>query len=67
MEPNKDDELLTPEEIATELKVNVRTVYDYIQRGKFPNVKNVGRSYRIRRKDFNEFLEQSTAQVFPQE
>ena len=54
---NEDLELLTTEEIAAILKVQPRTVRDYITQGKLPYITLEG-SYRVYRKDLKDFLDQ---------
>ena len=51
---NKD--WLTVEEIATDLRVHVSTVRDWIKQKKLKAAK-FGRDYRIKRKDYEEFIE----------
>lgn len=48
-------ELLTPEEVATEVRVTRRTVYNWLRDGKLPALK-AGRSWRVRREDLAMFL-----------
>jgi excisionase family DNA binding protein len=48
--------LLTTDEVVSYLRVNARTVYRLIQSGDLPAVR-VGRQWRIRRNDLNEWLE----------
>lgn len=57
----KQPALLTPEEVATYVKFELKTVYAWIQRGEFPNVIKVGRSYRIPEPDVQEFLNKYAA------
>ena len=52
---NNDQELLTTEEVATILKVGPLTVRSYITQGKLAAF-DLGGSYRVCRKDLNEFL-----------
>ena len=47
---------LTPQEVALELRVHIKTVYRYIDEGQFPNIKAVKRSYRIPKEDVTQFL-----------
>lgn len=51
------DEYLTTEEIAKLLKVNIITIRRYIQSGKLPAL-FFGKEYRVKRADFNKFLEE---------
>ena len=46
---------LTPQQIAQELQLNILTVYAYIRHNKLPAIR-LGRTYRISRQDFNNFL-----------
>ena len=48
-------EWLTPEEIANELKVSVKTVYKLLRAGELGSVK-LGRSWRVSREHLNTFL-----------
>jgi excisionase family DNA binding protein len=50
------EELLTPEEAAAILKLNVETVREYIRKKLIPAYK-VGKGYRIRKDDIEKFLE----------
>jgi excisionase family DNA binding protein len=47
---------LTPEEVADILRINVMTVYGYIQKANLDAVR-LGRNYRISRKDLASFIE----------
>ena len=47
---------LTVEEIATDLRVHVSTVRDWIKQKKLKAAK-FGRDYRIKRTDYDEFIE----------
>jgi excisionase family DNA binding protein len=49
--------LLTTENVAELLQVDVETVRRYIREGKLRAIK-LGREYRVRREDFEEFLEE---------
>ena len=46
---------LTAKEVATLLKLNILTVYEYIRRGSLPVVK-LGRSYRVESSDLDNFI-----------
>jgi putative molybdopterin biosynthesis protein len=46
---------LTPEEVAEILRINVITVYGYIQRDNL-NAVRLGRKYRISRDDLDTFI-----------
>jgi putative molybdopterin biosynthesis protein len=50
-----EDEFLTVEEIAKQMKVKPFTVRDWLRKGELQGYK-VGRTIRIKRKDFEEFL-----------
>lgn len=53
-------ELLTPEEVAGIFKLKrIRTVYDWIAEGLFPNVIAIKKQYRIPRPDVEALIEQS--------
>lgn len=47
--------LLKAKEVATILKLNILTVYEYINKSELPAVK-FGRSYRIEEKDLYKFI-----------
>ena len=59
----RDDEIkarersnfLTAWEVATELKVNIMTIYRYIKAKKLKAYK-IGKEFRIEKKEFNNFL-----------
>jgi excisionase family DNA binding protein len=52
-------EWLTVEEIAQELKMHVDTVRGWIRDGKLKATR-FGRDYRVRREDFDKFVEERT-------
>ena len=53
-------ELLTPEEVAAIFKLKrIRTVYDWIAEGLFPNVIAIKKQYRVPRTDVDMLIEQS--------
>jgi excisionase family DNA binding protein len=54
-EKKAHDELLTPEEAATRLKVSRLTIGDWLRSGKLKGVK-VGRLWRVRERDLENFL-----------
>lgn len=56
------EEFITAEEAAKILKVNIMTIYRYIKVGKLRAYK-IGRVFRIKRRDFEEFLEKHKAKV----
>lgn len=64
METQKDDQLLTPEEVAVRLRKIVGTVYENIQAGEFPNVRMIRHSYLIPKSDVDACLERHTKKVF---
>ena len=49
-------EMVTPEELARQLRLNTVTIYRYIREKKLPAFK-IGRSYRIARPDIDAFLD----------
>ena len=49
--------LLTAGEVAEQLRVSTMTVYRLIRRGELPAVR-VGRNYRVRSEDLEEYLSQ---------
>lgn len=51
----KEDVILSPEEAARYLKVDLHTIYRNLRRGKLPGGK-VGRQWRIRKSDLDRFL-----------
>ncbi|HYA98862.1 MAG TPA: helix-turn-helix domain-containing protein [Ktedonobacteraceae bacterium] len=60
------EEWLTLDEIAEELRVSVETVRRWI-RTKQLKALSIGRGYRIRRKDFEDFLRRRTIDVDEEE
>jgi excisionase family DNA binding protein len=50
-----DDEYITVNEVAEQLRVSLKTVYNLINDKKLPHVR-IGRSIRIERKKFNQWL-----------
>lgn len=53
-------ELLTPEEVAAVFKLKrIRTVYDWIAEGLFPNVICIRKQYRIPQTDIDTLIAQS--------
>lgn len=52
---NNNNQLLTPQEVAVELKLNLLTIYRYIRDKKILASK-FGRKYRISRNDLNIFI-----------
>lgn len=57
-ENKMNEEFLTPQEAASLLKVNVMTIYRYVNAGKIKAYR-FGSVFRIKKEDFNKFLEQS--------
>lgn len=53
------ERLLTPEQVAEALQLHHLTVLKFIKEKKLKSIK-LGRVYRIRPEDFNEFLEAQT-------
>jgi excisionase family DNA binding protein len=53
------EDVYTPKEIATTLKLTEKTVLDYLREGKLPGMK-VGKHWRIRRADFDTFLQEAS-------
>jgi excisionase family DNA binding protein len=51
-----DVTLLTPEQVAARLQINIMTVYHYIRQGKL-NAVRLGRSYRIPPEDLDSLIE----------
>jgi excisionase family DNA binding protein len=51
----EEPEYETAEEVAARLRLHLETVRQLLREGKLPGVK-IGRSWRIRRKDLEEFL-----------
>ncbi len=49
-------DLMTVEQVAAYLQLNKLTVYKYVRSGELPAVR-LGRSFRVRRADVEEFLE----------
>jgi putative molybdopterin biosynthesis protein len=50
-----EEEFLTVEEIAKRMKVKEFTIRDWIRKGDLPAYK-VGRTLRVKKEDFEEFL-----------
>lgn len=51
----KSQILLTPAEVAKNLKLNLLTIYKYIRSGKLGAIK-LGRTYRVGEDDLEKFL-----------
>ena len=52
-----DDQLMSVQELATFLNVNISTVYQWSQRGQIPAMK-IGKMWRYRRSDVEAWLTQ---------
>ena len=50
------DPLLTPSEVATELRVDKRTVLDLLRSGKLPHIDLGWRTKRVRRSALDQYL-----------
>lgn len=60
-------EIMTPEQVATYLQVNTKTIYRYIHQGKLPAIR-LGRQYRVSGVHLGQFLRtQSTGATIMQE
>lgn len=55
------DKFLTAQEASELLKVNIMTIYRYIKAGKLRAYKT-GKEFRIKEKDFNNFLDKVKVQ-----
>lgn len=53
------DQIYTTEQVAKLLQIHPLTILKYIKQGKLKAIK-LGRIYRIREKDFQNFLDQET-------
>ena len=51
-----------PREIAKLLKLNIVTIYEYIQSGRLRAIK-FGRTYRIEKKDLELFIEENVVKA----
>lgn len=58
-------ELLTTQEVAAYLRLNVQTVQGYIRDGRFPNTREVGRKYLIPASDVDAFLNPAPIALAP--
>ena len=58
----KNNNLLTPEQVAEILQVHILSVYSYIRRGKLDAVR-LGRSYRIIPDDLTLFIESNRIKI----
>ena len=52
---NKQEEFYTAKELADKLRVNIMTIYRYIDAGKLKAYK-FGKEFRIDKKEFDRFL-----------
>ena len=50
---------ITPEEIADELRVHVKTIYAWLRKGNIRGIK-IGKVWRVQREDFQIFLDENT-------
>ena len=53
---SQDEEMLTTDEVAKILRVNVKTVRNWIASGELVAI-DIGNEYRISRKNLNEFMQ----------
>jgi len=53
-------ELLTPEDVATRLKLAKNTVYIWLREGRLPGIR-MGRTWRVRAEDLDAFVDAGTA------
>lgn len=53
---------LTAKEVASTLKLNNLTVYEYIRNGELRAIK-FGRNYRVREKDLDKFIKEHQVRV----
>lgn len=61
MEPENDD-FYTPEELSEKLKVNKMTIYRLLTKGELP-YHQIGKLKRIRREDFEEYLQKTRVET----
>ncbi len=64
---NDDTEMLTAEEVAKIMKVNVRTVRTWVQAGELIVVWIGKREYRIARADLRVFVQKRKSSQYPDE
>lgn len=55
-ETQKDDQIMTINDVAEYLKISEVTTYKLVQDGKIPAFK-IGRHWRVKRDDLSEFIE----------
>ncbi len=53
----QDDEMLTADEVASIMKVHIRTVRNWVNSGELSSIPIGTRGYRISRRDLNIFIE----------
>ncbi len=53
---SQDDEMLTTDEVAKQLRVNVKTVRNWIATGELVAI-DIGNEYRVPRSNLNKFIE----------
>jgi len=53
---SQDEEMLTTDEVAKILRVNVKTVRNWISSGELVAI-DIGNEYRISRKNLNDFMQ----------
>src|SRR3954454_1668126 len=58
MEPEEDDALLTPSEVAAMFRVNPKTVTRWARAGKISAIRTLGGHRRFRASEIRQFLEQ---------
>ena len=58
MQPNDDDALLTPSEVAAMFRVNPKTVTRWARAGKISAIRTLGGHRRFRASEIRQFLEQ---------
>jgi len=57
MEPDDDDALLTPSEVAKMFRVNPKTVTRWARAGKISAIRTLGGHRRFRAREIRQFLE----------
>lgn len=55
-EDQKNDEIMTVNEVAEYLKISEVTTYKLVQEGKIPAFK-IGRHWRVEKRDLSEFID----------
>jgi len=58
IEARKRSNFMTAWEVAAELRVNIMTIYRYIEAGKL-NAYKLGKEFRIERSEFERFMKQA--------